>query len=66
MTDKERCRVYKELLEWSNDTDSSQCLDLGDNIWAIKTRFGVGITIASSYNEAYDSYLDNFYRGDNK
>lgn len=61
MIPEERRQVYKELLEWSCNTDSDQCLDLGENIWAIKTKFGIGLTLAGSYDEAYDLYLDNFY-----
>ncbi|MBO4542401.1 MAG: hypothetical protein J5725_04380 [Bacteroidales bacterium] len=52
-------RVFEELLNWScYDTTSEQCRYLGNNIYAIKTVYGVGIVKAESYSEAYDEYLN--------
>ena len=59
MTDRELEAYFEELLNWScYDNSSKQCRHLGNNIYAIKTIYGVGIVQAESYDEAYNEYLN--------
>lgn len=51
-------QVFNELIDWGCLRDAEQCKYVGDNIWAIKTGFGIGLVKAESYDEAYDLYLD--------
>ena len=51
-----------KLIDWSCTSGSEQCIYLGDNIWAIKTGFGVGLVKAENYNDAYNQYLASLER----
>ena len=61
MTIEDKCKVYKELIDWGNNTFSNSCEYLGERMYVIKTGYGVGIVRADSYDEAREkSKLANF------